>query len=209
MLLLVGLGNPGPEYARHRHNVGYMALDEIARRHDFPAPRRRFQGLLAEGRLAGRKVLALKPTTFMNDSGRAVAEAARFYDVVPADIVVVHDEIDLMPGKLRVKAGGGGAGHNGLRSIDAHIGPEFRRIRIGIGRPRHKEDVRRYVLHDFAKADHDWLGPLLAAIAEAAPLLAKDDDPGFATKVALLLRPPGEKPRPRPAAPPAEPDAEA
>lgn len=201
MLLLVGLGNPGPEYARHRHNVGYMALDEIARRHEFAAPRRRFQGLLAEGRLAGRKVLALKPTTYMNASGRAVGEAARFHDIPPGEIVVIHDEIDLVPGKIRLKTGGGVAGHNGLRSIAAHIGPEFRRLRIGVGRPRHKEDVRRYVLHDFAKVEQEWLKPLLAAIAEAAPLLARNDDPGFATKVALILKPRESRPAPKAARP--------
>ncbi|MDP6706945.1 MAG: aminoacyl-tRNA hydrolase [Alphaproteobacteria bacterium] len=196
MLLLVGLGNPGTEYAANRHNVGFMAVDEIVRRHGFGPARRRFQGTLAEGRLAGRKTLVLKPTTFMNASGRSVGEASRFFKLPVQDIVVFHDEIDLVAGKLRVKRGGGVAGHNGLRSIDAHIGRDFRRVRIGVGRPRLKEDVQRYVLHDFAKADRTWLEPLIDAIAEAAPLLAEDDDAGFATKVALILKPPEKKPPP-------------
>jgi len=197
VLLLVGLGNPGSEYARNRHNVGFVAVDGIMRRHGFGPARRRFQGALSEGRLGGRKTLVLKPTTFMNASGQAVGEAARFFKLAPQDIVVFHDEIDLVAGKLRVKRGGGVAGHNGLRSIDAHIGRDFRRVRVGVGRPRLKEDVQRYVLRDFAKADRTWLEPLIDAIAEAAPLLAEDDDSGFATKVALILRPPEKKPRPK------------
>ena len=198
MLLLVGLGNPGSEYVRNRHNVGFMAVDEIAHRQAFGAARRRFQGALREGHLDGRKTLILKPTTFMNASGRAVGEAVRFYKLEPQDIVVFHDEIDLMAGKLRLKQGGGVAGHNGLRSIDAHIGRDFRRVRIGVGRPRLKQDVERYVLRDFAKADQQWLEPLIDAIAEAASLLAADDDAGFATKVALIVKPPEKKPRPEP-----------
>jgi PTH1 family peptidyl-tRNA hydrolase len=196
VLLLVGLGNPGSEYDRNRHNVGFMAVDEIARRHAFGPARRRFQGTVAEGRIGNRKTLILKPTTFMNASGRAVGEAVRFYKLEPLDIVVFHDEIDLVAGKLRVKRGGGVAGHNGLRSIDAHIGRDFRRVRIGVGRPRLKEDVQRYVLRDFAKAERSWLAPLLDAVAEAAGHLAEDDDAGFATKVALILKPPEKKPKP-------------
>ena len=196
MLLLVGLGNPGEDYARNRHNIGFMAVDEIVRRHSFAQMRRRFQGWSSEGRLAGRKVLALKPATYMNESGRAVGEAVRFYKLAVNDVVVFHDEIDLIAGKLRFKIGGGNAGHNGLRSIEAHIGRDYRRVRLGIGRPRLKDDVRGFVLNDFSKADRAWLDPELAAIAEAVPLLAEDQDSGFASKVALILRPPEKKPRP-------------
>ncbi len=201
MLLLVGLGNPGPAYAGHRHNVGYMAVDEIVRRHSFGAFRSRFQGVVSEGTVDGVKVLALKPTTYMNESGRSVAAAARFYKLDPADVLVVHDDLDLAPGKVRVKTGGGIAGHNGLRSIRAHIGPDFRRLRIGIGHPGHKDRVTPYVLHDFAKADREWLEPLLDAVATAFPLLAKGDGAAFMSRVALILNPPPPKP-PRPAGPP-------
>ena len=196
MRLFVGLGNPGAKYARHRHNVGYVALDEIVRRHGFGAARSRFQGSLSEGSLAGEKILALKPQTFMNESGRSVGEAMRFYKLAPEDVVVIHDELDLAAGKIRAKLGGGVAGHNGLRSIAAHIGRDFRRVRIGIGHPGHKDRVSGYVLSDFAKADKTWLEPLIGAIAEAAPLLAQDDDSGFTTKVALILNPPEHKPAP-------------
>lgn len=188
MLLLAGLGNPGPEYARHRHNVGFMAADAIADAHGFGPARRKFRGLLREGTLGGEKCLILKPLTYMNDSGESVADAMRFHKLEPADVTVVHDEIDLAPGKLRVKRGGGTAGHNGLRSVGAHIGPDFRRVRIGVGHPGRKELVHRWVLNDFAKADADWLAPLIEAIADAAPLLAQGDDSGFATRVALLQR---------------------
>ena len=198
MLLLVGLGNPGPEHARNRHNVGFMAVDEIARRHGFSAPRNRFKGQIAEGRLEDEPALLLKPMTYMNNSGRAVAEAMRYRNLAPSDVLVIHDEIDLAAGKLRMKAGGGTAGHNGLRSIDAHIGREFRRMRVGVGRPMHKEDVLRWVLRDFAKADREWLSPLIDAIAEAAPLLATGQDSAFASKVALILNPPAPKPKPAP-----------
>lgn len=192
MQLFVGLGNPGDRYARNRHNIGFMAVDAIIRRHGFGAERSRFQGLVSEGQLAGDKVLALKPMTYMNESGRSVGEAVRFYKLAAEDVVVFYDEIDLVAGKLRVKRGGGLAGHNGLRSIKAHIGEDFRRVRLGIGHPGDKDRVSGHVLSDFAKADHDWLDPLIDAVAEAAPLLAQRDDPGFATKVALLLRPPEE-----------------
>ncbi len=196
MLLLVGLGNPGNKYADNRHNIGFMAVDEIIRHHGFATPRRRFQGLTSEGRLAGQKVLALKPQTFMNESGRSVGEAARFFKLETDHIVVFHDELDLAPGKLRVKQGGGLAGHNGLKSLAAHIGRDFRRVRLGVGHPGHKDRVMRHVLHDFAKADDEWLDPLLAALAEAAPVLASGDDAAFASKVALILKPPEHKPRP-------------
>lgn len=197
MLLLVGLGNPGNKYADNRHNIGFMAVDEIVRRHDFAVARKRFQGLLCEGKLGGQKVLALKPQTFMNESGRSVGEAARFYKLSPDQIVVIHDELDLAPGKLRVKRGGGLAGHNGLRSLAAHIGKDFRRIRLGVGHPGDKGKVLSHVLRDFAKADDAWLDPLLAAMAQAAPLLVRDDsDSAFASKVALILKPPTHKPKP-------------
>ncbi len=194
MLLLVGLGNPGPKYAGHRHNVGYMAVDEIVRRHGFAPFRSRFQGLVAEGRLGDSKVMALKPMTYMNESGRSVGEAMRYFKLPLNQVVVIHDELDLAPGKMRAKTGGGVAGHNGLRSIKAHIGGDFRRVRVGIGHPGSKDLVSPYVLHDFAKADAKWLVPLIDAIAEASPLLAAGDDPGFMTKVALILKPPPPKP---------------
>ncbi len=196
MLLLVGLGNPGPEYARNRHNIGFLALDRIVERHSFGPFRGRFQGFAAEGRLDGGKVLALKPLTFVNESGRAVGAAARFYKLELSDVVVLHDELDLVAGKLRAKRGGGLAGHNGLRSIAAHIGGDFRRVRLGIGHPGEKHKVLRHVLGDFAKADQDWLGKFLDAVADAAPCLAAGDDPGFATRVALILKPPKPKPKP-------------
>jgi PTH1 family peptidyl-tRNA hydrolase len=194
--LFVGLGNPGAKYAGHRHNVGFMTLEEIYRRHGFGSERKRFQGLVREGTIAGVKVLGLKPQTFMNESGRSVGEAMRFYKLTPGEVVVFHDELDLAAGKVRAKPGGGVAGHNGLRSIAAHIGADFRRVRIGIGHPGDKDRVMSHVLSDFAKADSQWLDPLIDAMAEAAPYLAKGDDPGFATKVALILNPPEHKPAP-------------
>lgn len=193
MLLLVGLGNPGGEYARHRHNVGFMAVDAIADRLGFGAPRSKFQGEIREGFLDGPdgrvKTLILKPLTYMNESGRAVGEAARFYKIAPADVVVFHDEIDLAAGKIRVKTGGGNAGHNGLRSIDAHVGNGFKRVRIGIGHPGDKSRVTGHVLGAFSKDDEIWLAPLLEAIADAAPFLA-GDDARFVSDVALRLQPP-------------------
>ncbi len=184
MKLFVGLGNPGQEYALNRHNVGFMAVDAIAAAHDFPAWRKRFSGVAAEGRLGRESVLLLKPQTFMNESGRAVGEAARFYKLDFGDIVVFHDELDLAPGKLRVKTGGGVAGHNGLKSLSAHVGNDYVRVRIGIGHPGQKDRVSGYVLHDFAKADHAWLEPLLGAIAENAPSLADGADDKFQSRVA-------------------------
>ncbi len=192
MLLLVGLGNPGNKYAYNRHNIGFRAVDEITRRHGFGPKRKRFHGLVSEGMLAEIKTLVLKPQTFMNESGRSVGEASRFYKLTPDQIVVIHDELDLAPGKLRVKKGGGLAGHNGLRSLAAHIGASFRRIRLGVGHPG-KEEVLSHVLRDFAKSDDEWLVPLLDAMAKAAPLLVHNDDAAFASKVALILKPPLHK----------------
>ncbi len=205
MLLLVGLGNPGTEYLRNRHNIGFIALDAIAEHHGFSPWRRRFQGQACEGHLGSVKVLALKPTTYMNESGRAIGEASRFYKIDPVDVVVLHDEIDLAPGKLKMKRGGGHAGHNGLRNIHAHIGADYRRIRLGVGHPGDKNRVKGFVLKDFSKTERDWLPDLFDAIAEAAPLLAAGDDPGFASKVALIRNPPEHKPKPEPKTGSAEP----
>jgi len=193
MLLLVGLGNPGPGYARHRHNVGFMAAERIADRHRFGPWCRRFQGDTAEGRLDDDKCLLLKPLTYMNESGRTVGEALRFFKLAPEDVVVAYDEIDLAPGKVRVKRGGGAAGHNGIRSMISHIGADFVRVRIGVGHPGHKDRVISHVLHDFSTADRDWLEPVLDAIADAAPLLAEGADDRFQTRVAFLTQPPGTK----------------
>jgi PTH1 family peptidyl-tRNA hydrolase len=189
MLLIVGLGNPGGDYARHRHNVGFMAADAIHRRHGFGPWRRRFRGEVAEGTLAGTKTLILKPQTFMNESGRAVGEAMNFFKLSPAEVLVIHDEVDLPPGKFRMKQGGGVAGHNGLKSIGAAIGHDFRRLRIGVGHPGDKERVPGYVLHDFSKADLKWLEPLLDAIADHAPLVADGKDSTFANRLHEALKP--------------------
>ncbi|WP_375206051.1 aminoacyl-tRNA hydrolase [Hyphococcus sp.] len=190
MLLLVGLGNPGGKYARHRHNVGFMAADAIADAHGFGPARAKFQGEVRDGTIGGEKALILKPQTFMNDSGRSVGEAVRFYKIAPEDVIVFYDELDLAPGKIKMKTGGGAAGHNGIRSIDAHIGNGFRRVRIGIGHPGDKSRVTGHVLGDFAKADQDWLEPLLDAIASEAPYLAEPDNNRFQTAVAHKLAPP-------------------
>ena len=187
MRLFVGLGNPGTRYAGNRHNVGFMVVDAIARRHGFGPWRRRFQGQTAEGVLAADRVLLLKPATFMNESGRAVAEAAHFYKVALHDIVVFHDEIDLPRAKLRVKIGGGTAGHNGLRSITAYLGNDYRRVRIGVGHPGIKEMVQMHVLHDFDVSERDWVEALCEAVAENAPLLAAGKDASFQNKVHLAL----------------------
>ncbi len=188
MKLFVGLGNPGGQYAFNRHNVGFMAVDAIAAAHDFPAWRKRFSGLVAEGRLGEEQVLLLKPQTFMNESGRVVGEAVRFYKLDLGDVVVFHDELDLAPGKVRVKTGGGVAGHNGLKSLTAHIGNDYVRVRIGIGHPGSKDLVTGYVLRDFAKAEHGWLEPLLGAIAENAPYLAEGANDKFQSRVAHALQ---------------------
>ena len=195
-LLIAGLGNPGQSYARNRHNVGFMATDVIHESYDFGPWRKAFQGVVCEGMLARRKTYLLKPATYMNESGRSVGAAARFFKLLPESIVAMHDEIDLAAGKLKVKAGGGDAGHNGLRSITATIGPDYRRVRIGVGHPGDKERVHGHVLENFSKADEEWLVPLLSAIAEAAPFLAKDDDAGFMNRIAVTLNPPPKKPMP-------------
>ena len=209
MKLLVGLGNPGGEYARNRHNVGFMAVERIAAAHGFGPWKRKFQGLAADGEIAGEKVLLLKPQTYMNESGRAVGEAARFLKVAVPDIVVLYDEIDLAPGKLKAKLGGGNAGHNGLRSISAHLDNDYARIRIGVGHPGHKDLVANYVLNDFAKADKVWLEPLLEAIAGAAGRLANGDTERFLTDVALALRTQDEESSPRRKPPRLDPQLEA
>src|SRR5689334_18936437 len=170
MLLLVGLGNPGSEYARNRHNIGFMAVEEIARRQGFGPWRRRFQGQTCEGTVAGDKVLALEPLTYMNLSGQSVGEALRFFKLTPDRVVVFHDDLDVAPGRVRIKKGGGHGGHNGLRSIDEHIGKEYWRVRLGIGHPGHKDLVHGYVLHDFAKADQTWVEALLDTLAREFPL---------------------------------------
>ncbi len=188
MKLFVGLGNPGEKFARHRHNVGYMALDRIAQVHGAGPWRRRFQGETAELSLGGERVVLLKPTTYMNESGRSVGEAQRFLKIPIGDVYVFHDEIDLAPGKVKVKAGGGNAGHNGLRSLTAHIGNDYTRVRIGVGHPGVKEVVPHYVLHDFAKAEYEWLEPLLDAIAASARYLAHADSARFLSQVARSER---------------------
>jgi peptidyl-tRNA hydrolase, PTH1 family len=194
MLLLVGLGNPGQKYEHNRHNIGYVAVDEIVHRHSFGPWKSRFQGVVSEGRLGSKKVLALKPATFMNLSGQSVGEAMRFYKLGLEDVVVLHDELALEPGKMKVKAGGGSAGNNGIKSISQHIGPDYRRVRIGIGHPGDKNKVSGYVLHDFAKADQDWIDDLIPAMSDAAPKLADGDAAGFMNEVARILKPNIHKP---------------
>ena len=196
MLLLVGLGNPGPKYEQNRHNIGFMAVDEIVRRHSFSPFKAKFQGLIADGTLEGDKGLALKPTTFMNESGRSVGEAMRFYKLSPGDVVVLHDELDLAFGKVRARAGGGLAGHNGLRSIAQYIGPDFRRVRIGIGHPGDKARVHSHVLSDFSKSEIDLAMKLVDVIADAAPLLSKGNAGAFMSRVALMVNPPKQNPKP-------------
>lgn len=188
MRLLVGLGNPGAKHQGNRHNVGFMAIDEIARRHGFSPWRRRFQGETAEGTLGDARVVLLKPATYMNESGRAVGEAAGFYKIPPGDISVFHDEIELPPAKLRVKIGGGIAGHNGLRSISAHVGNDYRRVRIGVGHPGVKELVHAHVLNDFAKAERPWVEAMIDALADNAALLIQGRDSTFANKVHLAMQ---------------------
>ena len=196
MRLLVGLGNPGPRYAGNRHNIGFMAVDAIVRRHSFSSIRERFHGLTAEGTIDGEKVLALAPQTFMNDSGRAVQAAMTFYKLQPADIIVIYDEIDLPLGKVRVKRGGGAGGHNGIRSIDAHIGTDYWRIRMGVDHPGQKELVKAYVLMDFFKEEHAQVQAMLDAVADAIPLMIAGDDGRFMNKVSVTLNPPPPKPAP-------------
>lgn len=187
MRLFVGLGNPGGAYSGNRHNIGFMALDAIARAHAAQPWRRRFQGQGSEALVGGEKAVLLKPDTFMNDSGRAVGEAIRFFKIDLGDVTVFHDELDLAPGKLRVKRGGGNAGHNGLRSITALCGNEYRRVRMGIGHPGHKDLVHGYVLRDFAKAEQPWVDDLCRAVADDAAMLAGGDDAGFQNRVHLAM----------------------
>jgi peptidyl-tRNA hydrolase, PTH1 family len=198
--LFVGLGNPGARHARNRHNVGWMAVDAIAARHGFAPERAKFEGLLSEGRLGGDRVAILKPETFMNLSGQSVGKALHFFKLTPADVVVFHDELDLPPGRLRVKQGGGHAGHNGLRSLHQHIGEHYGRVRIGIGHPGDKARVAAYVLDDFARDEQEgWLPPLLEAVAKAAPILIGGDPAGFQGAVTRAVAP--EKPAAPPKAP--------
>jgi PTH1 family peptidyl-tRNA hydrolase len=187
MLLLVGLGNPGRAYAYNRHNIGFMAAEAIARKHGFSAPRARFQGSLREGTIGGERILLLEPQTYMNESGRAVGEAARFHKIPLAETVVFHDDLDLAPAKCRVKIGGGGAGHNGLRSITAHIGNDYKRIRLGIGHPGDKSLVHSYVLSDFAKSEEPWVQALCEALADNAALIVKGDDATLQNKIHLAM----------------------
>lgn len=196
MLLLVGLGNPGDKYASNRHNIGFMAADVIHTRWRFPAWRKNFQALVAEGTIDGNRVLLMKPQTYMNESGRAVGEAVRFLKLAPADVVVIHDELDLPPGKMRMKVGGGHGGHNGLRSITSQITDAYRRMRLGIGHPGDKSLVHNHVLSDFAKADRDWLVKLLDTIADNAGEIANGNDTTFANRVHLAIDPkPERKPK--------------
>ncbi|ESZ18931.1 MULTISPECIES: aminoacyl-tRNA hydrolase [unclassified Mesorhizobium] len=208
MLLFAGLGNPGAKYADNRHNVGFMAADAIARRHSFSPWSKKFQGLVAEGTLAGEKIVLIKPQTFMNLSGQSVGEALRFYKLDASALTVFYDEIDLAAGKVRVKVGGGSGGHNGIRSLEQHVGKDFRRVRIGVSHPGVKEMVHGHVLGDFAKSDREWLDVLLDAIADDAGLLAKGDDNSFMNRVTLALRdkltPTGDDDRPPPKAPKAQ-----
>jgi PTH1 family peptidyl-tRNA hydrolase len=199
MLILMGQGNPGPSYAGNRHNIGFMAVDAIARRWRFGPERSKFKSLAREGEIDTSggpvKALILKPQTFYNDSGRAAGEALKFYKLTPADLVLFYDEIDLAPGRFRMKTGGGAAGNNGVRSVTAHVGPDFRRARLGVGHPGHKDRVMGHVLSDFHKVDKDWVSEMLAAVAEAAPLLAAGDDEKYQTEVMRLA--PAEKADPR------------
>ena len=208
MRLFVGLGNPGAKYAHNRHNVGFMALEQIASDHGFAPWRGKFQGSVSEGRLGREKVILLKPETFMNRSGQSVGEAMRFYKLTPDDVLVFHDELDLAPGKIRVKQGGGHAGHNGLRSIHQHIGQTYGRVRIGIGHPGHKDRVSGYVLHDFAKADAEWLDDILRGIGDGAVDLAEGDSAKFLNAIGLRMKPPTAKKVRTPNASPKTPDVE-
>ena len=195
MLLIAGLGNPGAKYANNRHNVGFMAADAIARRHSFSPWTKKFHAEIAEGRLGGEKILLMKPQTFMNLSGQSVGEAMRFYKLDAGAITVLYDELDLAPGKVRIKVGGGSGGHNGIKSLDAHCGQDYKRVRIGIGHPGAKELVHNYVLGDFSKADQTWLQPLLDAFGDHADYLGRGDDNGFMNKLSLAV-PGAEKPTP-------------
>ena len=212
MKLIVGLGNPGPKYAANRHNIGFMALDRIAQDHDFAPWKGKHQGAVSEGRFGSARAVLLKPETFMNNSGQSVQAAMRFFKIEPAEVIVIHDEIDLAPGKVKVKTGGGHAGHNGLRSIHAHIGPDYDRVRLGVGHPGHKDAVPGYVLRDFPKADADWLDDVLRGVSDGMGALVAGDSAKFLNAVALRVNPPrsgtGTKapaPAAEEAAPPREP----
>lgn len=194
MLLLVGLGNPGPGYAKNRHNLGFMAVDEIVRRHGFGPFRRRFQSDISEGRIGSEKLLAQKPLQYMNRSGLPVKQAADFYKLAPEEIIVIYDEIDLAPGKMRAKQGGGHGGHNGIRDIARHIGPDFWRVRVGVGHPGDKDRVEGWVLQDFPKADWPLIERMIDAVAAELPLLVEGDDGAFMSKVAHRVHPPKPKP---------------
>ena len=220
MKLWVGLGNPGAKYELNRHNIGFMAVERVAEDHGFAPFRAKFQGRISEGSLSGAKVLLLKPDTFMNRSGLSVGDAMRFYKLTPEDVTVFHDEIDLAPGRLKVKSGGGHAGHNGLRSLHSHIGDAYQRVRMGVGHPGHKDAVPGYVLRDFPKADRDWLDDMMRGISDGASHLAANDTGRFMNAVSLRLAPPrsstgtkGPNPAKKPAAskaspPPAAPQGE-
>ncbi|MGR9498099.1 aminoacyl-tRNA hydrolase [Rhizobium leguminosarum] len=197
MLIIAGLGNPGGKYAGNRHNVGFMAVDAIHRRHSFSPWSKKFRAEIAEGEIAGEKVLLIKPQTFMNLSGESVGEAMRFYKLQPADLVAIYDELDLPPGKARLKTGGGHGGHNGIKSLDAHCGREYRRLRLGIGHPGVKEMVQNHVLSDFAKADKAWLEPLLDTLADNADMLVRNEDSQLMNKIALALGDKAEEKKPR------------
>lgn len=190
MKLIVGLGNPGGKYANNRHNIGFMAVDRIAEDHGFSGWKSKFQGVMAEGRLGSEKIVLLKPETFMNRSGQSVGEAMRFFNLEPEDVIVFHDEIDLAPGKIRFKTGGGHAGHNGLRSVHGHIGADYARVRMGVGHPGHKDAVPGFVLRDFPKADQDWLDDMIRGVSDGAAHLAAGDSGKFLNAVALRLNPP-------------------
>lgn len=216
MQLWVGLGNPGAKYAANRHNIGFMAMDRIAADHGFGPWRARFRGEMAEGRFGSARVMLLKPQTFMNLSGESVAEALRFFKLETDALTVFHDELDLAPGRIKFKQGGGHAGHNGLRSIHQHLGPDYARIRMGIGHPGDKKLVSNYVLHDFAKADEGWLDDMMRGICDGAPKLAAGDPPGFMNAVALSMgppkaekKPPRDNPATRPTGAPKNVDADA
>lgn len=190
MKLIVGLGNPGAKYARNRHNIGFMAVEQMAADHGFGPWKSKHQGSISEGRFGSARAVLLRPETFMNKSGDSVAAAMRFYKIEPTDVIVLHDELDLAPGKVKYKMGGGHAGHNGLRSIHSHLGPDYGRVRLGIGHPGHKDRVAGYVLNDFAKAEADWLDDVMRGLSDGAPYLAEGDSAKFMNAVSLRTAPP-------------------